>query len=185
MISRDHVLWFTAKPTDIRTPLHIPSYPVLAMAGSATEVFLVTICAWLEVDRSITSELLYKVEGMSDFLAKVIRHVGYSCITEHLATVWVLARRALCIMRGVPMEHTLNISISSLGAINQHPRGFRSLRELDRTTLELEADLTLSVLEEWILACPPNQPLETIISLTQETVLDIQSIIEDRSSQTS
>ncbi|CAL1142518.1 unnamed protein product [Cladocopium goreaui] len=104
-----------------------------------------------EVDRSITSELLYKVEGMSDFLAKVIRHVGYSCITEHLATVWVLARRALCIMRGVPMEHTLNISISSLGAINQHPRGFRSLRELDRTTLELEADLTLSVLEEWQL----------------------------------
>ena len=162
-----------------------PSYlSVLAMARTATEVFLVTICAWLELDRSMTSELLYKVEGMSDFLAKIIRHIGYSCLTEHLATVWVLSRRALCIMRGVPIEHTVNITIASLGTISQQPRGFRTLRELDQTTLTLEADLALSVLEEWILACPPNQPLETIVSLTQETVLDIQTIIEDSPSLT-
>ena len=127
----------------------------------------------------MTAELLYKVEGMSDSLAKVIKHIGYSCITEHLSTVWVLSRRALCIMRGVPIEHTENITIASLGTISQQPRGFRPLRELDRTTLTLEADLALSVLEEWILACPPNQPLETIIALTQETILDIQTIVED------
>ena len=90
-----------------------PSYlSVLAMARTATEVFLVTICAWLELDRSMTSELLYKVEEMSDFLAKIIRHIGYSCLTEHLATVWVLSRRALCIMRRVPIEHTVNITIA-------------------------------------------------------------------------
>ena len=131
----------------------------------------------------MTSELLYKVEGMSDFLAKIIRHIGYSCLTEHLATVWVLSRRALCIMRGVPIEHTVNITIASLGH-QSASRGFRTLRELDQTTLTLEADLALSVLEEWILACPPNQPLETIVSLTQETVLDIQTIIEDSPSLT-
>ena len=70
----------------------------------------------------MTTELLYKVEGMSDFLAKIIRHIGYSCLTEHLATVWVLSRRALCIMRGVPIEHTVNITIASLGTISQQPR---------------------------------------------------------------
>ena len=126
----------------------------------------------------MTTEFLYKVEGMSDFLAKVIKHIGFSCITEHLTTVWVLSRRALCVMRGVPVEHTENITIASLGTICQRPKGFRALRELDRTTLTLEIDMALSVLEEWILACPPDEPLEAIVALTQETLADIQAIIE-------
>ena len=57
-------------------------------------------------------------------------------------------------------------------------QSYRALRELDKTSLILELDLALWVLEEWILACPPNEPLEAIVSLTQETLQDIQAIIE-------
>ena len=170
--------WALAHSSNKRQ-LSPPSYlSIIAMARTAIETFLITICAWLELDRSMTTELLYKVEGMFDYLAKVIKHIGFSPITEHLTTVWVLSRRALCVMRGVPVEHTENITIASLGTICQRPRGFRALRDLERTTLTLEIDMALSVLEEWILACPPNEPLEAIVSLTQETLQDIQAIIE-------
>ena len=63
-----------------------------------------------------------------------------------------------------------------MGAICHRSRGYRALTELDQTTLVLEIDLSQTVLEEWILACPPNEPL--IISLVQETLEDIRTIIE-------
>lgn len=159
----------------VTEPLYLAA---LEMARTATEIILITICAWLELDQSKRAELLDKVEGMSDCLAKIIRHIGFSCITEHLTTVWILSRRTLCVLRGIPVENTENITIASLGAIRQRPRGFRALRDLDRTALILEIDMALSVLDKWILACPPNEPLEDIIALTQETLEDILAIIE-------
>ena len=148
------------------------------MARTVIETFLITICLWLESDFPRRGELLDKVEGMSDCLAKIFRHIGFSSITEHLTTVWILSRRALCVMRVIPVENTANITIASIGSTFQRPRSYRALRELDKTSLILEIDLALSVLEEWILACPPNEPLEAIVSLTQETLEDIQAIIE-------
>ena len=88
-----------------------------AMARTVIETFLMTICMWLELDVPRRGELLDKVEGMADCLAKIIRHIGFSSITEHLATVWILSRRALCVMRGIPVENTANITIGSMGAI--------------------------------------------------------------------
>ena len=147
------------------------------MARTAIEAFLMTICTWLKLDVPRQSELLDKVEGMADCLAKMIRHIGFSSSTEHLATIWVLSRRVLCIMRGIAIESTQNITIASLGSIAQRPKGYKALKELDRTTLLLEIDMSLSVLEEWILACPPDKPLETLVSLVQSTLEDIQQII--------
>ena len=148
------------------------------MARTAIEVLLMTVCAWLETDASNREELLFKVEGMSDCLSKIVKHIGFSSITEHLSTIWVLARRVLCIMRGIAIQSTESITVTSMGAINPRPRGFKALRELDCTILRLEVDMALSVLEEWILACPPDEPLEMLVSLVQSTLEDIQCIIE-------
>ena len=130
VINRDRVTWLAASDCGNRT-LSISASS--AMARTAIETFLITIFLWLESDFPRRGELLDKVEGMSDCLAKIIRHIGFSSITEHLTTVWILSRRALCVMRGIPVENTANITIASIGSTCQRPRGYRALRELNKT----------------------------------------------------
>jgi hypothetical protein len=67
----------------------------------AFEIFSMVICTWLEVDIPRRSELIDKVEGMAQFFSKIIKHIGVSSITEHLAMIRVLTRGALCVLRGV------------------------------------------------------------------------------------
>jgi hypothetical protein len=64
----------------------------------AFEIFSMVICTWLEVDIPRRSELIDKVEGMAQFFSKIIKHIGVSSITEHLAMIRVLTRGALCVL---------------------------------------------------------------------------------------
>jgi hypothetical protein len=54
------------------------------MARTVIETFLMTICMWLELDVPRRGELLDKVEGMADCLAKIIRHIGL----PQLQNIW-------------------------------------------------------------------------------------------------
>jgi hypothetical protein len=46
--------------------------------------------------------------------------------------------------------------------------------------LILEIELVKSVLEEWILASPPDDPMELLLELVQDTMEDIRVILEAR-----
>jgi hypothetical protein len=42
----------------------------------------------------------------------------------------------------------------------------------------LEIDLVKTILEEWVLACPADDPLELVLMLVQDTMEDIRVILE-------
>ena len=147
------------------------------MTSELVSAFLVVILKWLELDDNSRPFLLEKMECFAECLTRIIRHMSISSLTEHLVTVGIMIRRTQCVLRGLDLESTSSISYRSIGGIARQPRGYSSLAELDDPQLGLEIEASDSVLQEWILACHPDEPLELVLKLLSETFNDIQLII--------
>lgn len=81
-------------------------------------------------------------------------------------------------LRGLELESTSSISYRSIGGISRQPRGYSSLIELDDPQLSLEIEANQLLLEEWILACQPDEPLELLLKLLRDTFYDIKVILQ-------
>ena len=82
-----------------------------------------------------TTSVVDKMECFAECLTRIIRHMSISSLTEHLVTIWILIRRTQC-AEGLDSETTANISYQAIGDISRQ-RGYKSLRELERTQLLL------------------------------------------------
>jgi hypothetical protein len=89
-----------------------------------------------------------------------------------------MIRRTQCVLRGLELESTSSISYRSIGGIARQPRGFSSLVELDDPQLSIEIEANHLLLDTWILACRPEEPLELVLQLVRETFNDIQVILQ-------
>ena len=103
------------------------------MTAELVSAFLVVILKWLEVDDSVQHELLE--ECFAECLTHIVERMSVSSLTEHLVTVWIMIRRVQCVLRGIDLESTSNISYRSIGRMSREPRGFTSLVELDEPRL--------------------------------------------------
>ena len=146
------------------------------MTADLVGAFLVMILKWLEIDDSIYAELVERMECFAECLTRVVRHMGVSTLTHHLIELWIMIRRVQCVLRGIELESTANMSWKSIGAVSREQKGFASLVELDdpRLTFEIEANQLL--LEEWILSSEPDEPLELALKLVRETFNDIRVV---------
>lgn len=148
------------------------------MTAELISAFLVVILKWLELDDKAKPELLEKMECFAECLTRIVRHMSVSSLTEHLVTTWIMIRRVQCVLRGIDLESTANISYRSIGGISRQPKGFSSLAELDDPQLSVEIEANHLLLEEWILACKPDEPLELVLQLVRETFKDIRVILK-------
>ena len=155
---------------------YAPKFNPVTMTAELVSAFLVVVLKWLEVDDSVQPELLEKMECFAECLTRIARHMSISSLTEHLVTVWIMIRRVQCVLRGIDLESTSNISYRSMGGIAREPRGFTSLVELDDPQLTFEIEANHLLLEEWIMACKPEEPLELVLKLVRETFNDIRVI---------
>jgi hypothetical protein len=148
------------------------------MTAELISAFLVVILKWLELDERAKPELQERMECFAECLTRIVRHMSISSLTEHLVTVWIMVRRVQCVLRGIDLESTTNISYRSIGGIARQPRGFSSLVELDDPQLSIEIEANHLLLDEWILACRPEEPLELVLQLVREPFNDIQVILQ-------
>ena len=149
------------------------------MTAELVRAFLVVILKWLELEDNVQQELLEKMECFAECLTRIVRHMSISSLTEHLVTVWIMIRRVQCVLRGIDLESTANISYRSIGGIARQPRGFSSLVELDDPQISMEIEANHLLLDEWILACRPEEPLELVLNLVRETFNDIKVILQN------
>ena len=119
---------------------------------------------------------LERLECFCEFLAKIIRQMGISCLTEHFTTVWIPCRRVMCTFRGIELHNTENTTYRSDGGLSPHPRAFHSLLEVEYAQLKLEVELAELTLE-WVLISPPDEPIELILELAQATVQGIRILM--------
>ena len=147
------------------------------MFALTIQSFMVMIYTWMGDDPNNQIECQERLENLAECLSKVIRHLGLSNLTEHLGTLWVNARRALCSFKGVRLEVTGDISTSAIGAIPFQTRGFRALRELDHCILQTELEVSRDVVQELIMACGPATQLERAMQLISDTLDDMLVII--------
>ena len=149
----------------------------IAMLAFKIQSFMVMIYTWMGDDPKNQFDCQERLESLAECLSRVIRHLGSSNLTEHLGTLWVNTRRALCSFKGVKLEVTADISISAIGAVPRRTRGFRALRELDHCILQNELEASREIVRELIVACEPETQLEKAMQLILDTMEDMMIII--------
>ena len=95
------------------------------MTAELISAFLVVILKWLELDERAKPELQERMECFAECLTRIVRHMSISSLTEHLVTVWIMVRRVQCVLRGIDLESTTNISYRSIGGNSPTTQGFQ------------------------------------------------------------
>eukprot|EP00435_Cladocopium_sp_Y103_P023708 s97_g5.t1 len=144
--------------------------------------FAVVFTEWMEKDLSRKQEQITRVEVLAEFLARVVRQMGLSCLNEHLTVLWVMVRRMLCVCRGLQLEQTEAIRAESIGGLPSYMKGYMSLTSLPSESLLPEIVQAEDLLQEWMLLARYESDLENILELIWCTLQDIRVVIGARRS---
>ena len=159
-------------------PRPTKKFLLIAMVStSCTVAFIVLVEAWVDQLTTRSQIVLEKLEVIAEMCTKIVRALGASSLSKIFIEAWIYSRRAICVLRGIEMENTLDINKDSLGAIPLHQKGLRVLKELPQHILESEIKVSLQMIQELEALSTPGSELGVFLNLFKEQALDIQIVL--------
>ena len=131
--------------------------------------FVIMVGQWAHAEGEQAAEDLDRLENLCEFLAKVVKKMGPSLLSQLFLDFWVLGRRALCSLQGIPPEALDNITSSSIGSLPSTRRGFNAILELPLYIVQAATGLV----DEWLLLTEHGTELEIHVALLKEALCDL------------
>ncbi|CAK9014200.1 Uncharacterized protein SCF082_LOCUS12246 [Durusdinium trenchii] len=140
--------------------------------------FVILVGQWAHTEGEQAVEDLDRLENFCEFLAKVVKKMGPSLLSQLFLDFWVLGRRASCSLQGIPPEALDNITSSSIGALPSSRRGLIAVLELPLYIVQCELRAATALVEEWLLLTEHGSELEIHVALLKEALCDLTLIVE-------